>query len=191
MSGLRRPASRNAAAKQEREAEHEQAGDPAAEHQQNEGDGEEKHGDDEDERRRRQPEPARDAHVRGAGSLGARSPRVAAPTGVPHAGQKRAPAGIAAPHTVQSAGCSSTLPFFPARLERTRRLGDPAPERPDERAVVGVGELARAMVELELAQPLERAVALLGQREAAPLELVALREAVRAALGSRRNGRAT
>ena len=46
-------------------------------------------------------------------------------------------------------------------LERPEELGRAATQRPDERAVVVVGDLARAVVELELLQRRERPVALL------------------------------
>ena len=50
------------------------------------------------------------------------------------------------------------------RVERLERLGRRAAQRPDQGAVVGVVDLARAMVELELLQRGERAVALVDQR---------------------------
>jgi hypothetical protein len=99
-------------------------------------------------------------------------------TAVPHDAQKRAPRGSGALQLAQLAGCADTLPPFPTRLKRTPRLRDPAAERPDERAVVLVGELPRAVIELELAQRILRAVALLDQREASQLEIVRLGEAV-------------
>jgi hypothetical protein len=61
---------------------------------------------------------------------------------------------------------------FGSEIERTERLCGPPPERPDELAVIGVGDLARAMVELELLQCRERAVTFLRQAQAAPFELV-------------------
>ena len=54
------------------------------------------------------------------------------------------------------------VPGFSARLERAKRRGGPAPERPDEGAVVVVGDLPRAVIELELFEVGEDAIALLG-----------------------------
>ena len=51
----------------------------------------------------------------------------------------------------------------PRGVERLERLGRLPAERPDERAVVGVVDLADAVVELELLQRGERAVARLHQ----------------------------
>ena len=50
-------------------------------------------------------------------------------------------------------------------VERLQRLGGRAAERPDERAVVDVVDLAGAVVELELLERRERAVARLHQRQ--------------------------
>jgi len=61
------------------------------------------------------------------------------------------------------------MSFCPWRIEAAQRLGRLAPERCHELAVVGVGDLAGAVVELELLQRRERSVALL--REARPLAL--------------------
>ena len=59
-----------------------------------------------------------------------------------------------------------------ANLERAQCLGRTTPERSDLRAVVVVRDLARAMVELELLQRRECAIALLGDGEPPLLEIV-------------------
>ena len=88
-----------------------------------------------------------------------------------------------------------------ARVPCSRRRAPAAPraasrrERPDERAVVLVGDLARAVVELELLERRERAVALLGEREprARPrpgvVERVARPAPARAGTAARRTAR--
>ena len=80
-------------------------------------------------------------------------------------------------------------------VQRLQRLGGRLPERADERAVVVVADLARAVVELELLERRERAVALLDRaRAAAPRPRSARRAVVvarpaRAGTAARRAGR--
>ena len=69
------------------------------------------------------------------------------------------------------------------RLERAQRLGRLASQRPHERAVVLVRDLPGAVVELELLERPERAVAALGQLEPPPVDLVRLVEHVAAGIG--------
>src|SRR6266542_1115423 len=57
------------------------------------------------------------------------------------------------------------MPLPYPRLELAKRGSGLLPERTDERRVVLVGDLAGAMIELELLQGSEGAVALLGQLE--------------------------
>src|SRR6185503_9045764 len=118
----------------------------------------------------------------GAGdvSCGGTSARTVSPscTAVPHNAQNFAPDGSGEPQFEQLAGCSGTFPPFPARLERTRGLRGPPAKRADERPVVVVRELAGPVVELELPQRVEGAVALLEEREAAAVELVGLAQPV-------------
>src|SRR5581483_1775644 len=59
-----------------------------------------------------------------------------------------------------------------SELERPQRLRRPPAKRPDELAVVLVRDLPRAVVELELLQRGQRAVALLLELEAPALERV-------------------
>jgi hypothetical protein len=59
-----------------------------------------------------------------------------------------------------------------AQLECAQGLGCATPERADEVAVVVVGDLAGAVVELELLQRGECTITFLGQREAPLLQLV-------------------
>lgn len=65
-----------------------------------------------------------------------------------------------------------------AGLERSQRLGRLPSKRADEAAVVLVRDLADAMIELELLEGGEGAVARLSELEAAPVELVRLLEDV-------------
>ena len=104
-------------------------------------------------------------------------------TGAPHDAQKRAPFARGALQLAQLAGCADTLPPFPSRLERTPRVRDTAAERPHERSVVLVGELPRAVVELQLSERILRAISLFDQRETAQLEAVRLGEAVNRRVG--------
>jgi hypothetical protein len=55
------------------------------------------------------------------------------------------------------------------RLERMERLRSLAPQRHDELSVVGVRDLARPVIELELLERCQSAVALLGQAHALAL----------------------
>ena len=116
-------------------------------------------------------------------------PRVRAP----HCGQKRALGGSSAPQLGHSAfGTDSLLLRSGTWLERPQRFGRLAPQRADELAVVLVRDLAGAVVELELLQRRERAVALLGQleRAAAPARparrAVVVRAPARAGTAARR-----
>src|SRR5438876_11347341 len=61
---------------------------------------------------------------------------------------------------------------FGSQFECAEGLSGAAAERTDEPAIVLVGDLAGAMVELELLQRCECAVAFLGECKAALLELV-------------------
>ena len=91
--------------------------------------------------------PARCAERRGRGSRAAVQQQPTA-----HRGRVRRPGAVSLPG---SSACNASAAV--------------APQRPDERAVVLVRDLAGAVVELELLQRRERAVALLGEREPAPL----------------------
>src|SRR2546425_1417749 len=64
------------------------------------------------------------------------------------------------------------------RLERAERLGCLPAERGDELAVVGVSDLARPVIEFELLESREGAVALLREADALPLLRREFREAV-------------
>ena len=65
-----------------------------------------------------------------------------------------------------------------SEVERLQGLGRAASQRPDERAVVRIRHLARAMVELELLQRPERTVPLLGESQSALFQLVGRNEAI-------------
>src|SRR5687768_6631275 len=87
--------------------------------------------------------------------VGGSSPEtaLASSRGRPHSGQNRLRAGTAEPQLAQSttdidSGFFPFLPFF--TLESLEGLGGLAPERTHERPVVLVGDLTRAVVELEL-----------------------------------------
>src|SRR6266536_2922748 len=99
----------------------------------------------------------------------------------PHSGQKRPSFGSRAPQLAQLAGGTDLplgLGLAPTGLQRTQGLRRPPAQRPDELAVVLVGDLAGAMVELELLQGRQRAVALLRELQPAALELIGLAEPV-------------
>jgi len=55
------------------------------------------------------------------------------------------------------------MSFLPRRIETAQSLGCLVPERSDELAVVGVGDLAGSVVELQLLQGCERPVALFSE----------------------------
>jgi hypothetical protein len=59
-----------------------------------------------------------------------------------------------------------------AQLERTQELRGATSERRDQVAVVVVGDLARAVVELEFLQRRQGAVALFGERQPSLSELI-------------------
>ena len=61
------------------------------------------------------------------------------------------------------------MSLFPRRIEGAQRLGCLAPERSDKLAVVGVGDLPGAVVELQLFQRRERPVALFSDTHALTL----------------------
>ena len=88
--------------------------------------------------------------------------------GRPHSGQKRLSAGTEVPQWGQSRTdvLALRMSLFPRRIEGAQRLGCLAPKRSDELAVVGVGDLAGAVVELQLLQRRERPVALFGYTDA-------------------------
>ncbi len=65
-----------------------------------------------------------------------------------------------------------------AEIERAHRFCRLSSQRPDQPAVVVVGNLPGAVVELELLQCGKRAVPLLGEAQAALLELVRRRQPV-------------
>jgi hypothetical protein len=82
---------------------------------------------------------------------------------MPHSGQNRLRFGRRAPQLAQLVLAASTKAFLPPLgLEGAERLGRPAAQRPDLRPVVLVGDLAGAVVELELLQRREGPVTLLG-----------------------------
>ena len=64
------------------------------------------------------------------------------------------------------------------RFERAQRLSGLPAERRDELAVVGVSDLARPVIEFELLQGCQRAVALFGEAHALALLRRELREPV-------------
>src|SRR2546421_12686087 len=100
-------------------------------------------------------------------------------SGPPHCGQYRARFATRALQVGQLA-----MRRDPARrglrpqLERAQCLCGTAAQRADERAVVLVGDLTGAVIELELLQGGERAVSFLGERESTSLELVRRVEAI-------------
>ena len=100
--------------------------------------------------------------------------------GRPHCGQYLLAFGSFAPQVGPLATSANLIlrGVSGTQVERAQRLRRPLPQRPDEVAVVGVRDLAGAMVELELLQRGERTVALLCQLEPALLELVRRREPV-------------
>lgn len=65
-----------------------------------------------------------------------------------------------------------------SKVERLQRLGRAVSQRPDERAVIRVGHLAGAMVELQLLQRPERAVPLLGKSQSPLFQLVGRNEPI-------------
>src|SRR5580765_5240132 len=73
---------------------------------------------------------------------------------------------------------NALLPGFRPGLESAQGGGRTAAEGADEGSVVGVRDLSRPVVELELLQRGERAIPILDQLEAASLELVELVEPV-------------
>src|SRR5438105_8212963 len=85
----------------------------------------------------------------------------------PHSGQNRAFLVRREPQLAHSRSRDGTdlLCLFRLWIERLERLGRAPPERPHELAIVVVGDLAGAVVELELLQRRERAVAFLGPRD--------------------------
>ena len=64
------------------------------------------------------------------------------------------------------------------QVERAESVGRATTQRPDELAVIIIGHLARAVIELELLQRGERAVTLFRQGKPALLELVRMRETI-------------
>jgi hypothetical protein len=107
-----------------------------------------------------------------------------ASVGRPHCGQYLLALGSFAPQVGQLATRANLIlrRVRGAQVERAQRLRRALPQRPDELAVVGVGDLAGAVVELELLQRGERAIALFRQLEPSLLELVRRREPVLARL---------
>src|SRR6185437_12765068 len=99
----------------------------------------------------------------------------------PHSGQKRAPSGTRAPQLPQLAGGTDPLlgfRFARTRLQGTESLCRAPAQGSHQNTVVLVGDFPGAMVELELLQGSEGAVALLGELEPAAFELVGLAETV-------------
>ena len=98
----------------------------------------------------------------------------------PHSGQKRLFFGSLVPQFAQLPMRMDTAlgVRFRSRVERLQRVGGAASQRTDERAVVLVGHLARAVVELELLQRGERAVALLDELEPPSLQHVGLVDSI-------------
>src|SRR4029077_9762565 len=100
-----------------------------------------------------------------------------APTRAPHSGQKLLPFGSAEPQFSQLAPGMHLL-LRALGVERSQRLGGAPAQRPDLGAVVVVGDLSRAVVELELLQRSQGAVTLLGKRDPLLLVLGRLAQAV-------------
>src|SRR4051794_2156271 len=86
---------------------------------------------------------------------------VSSPLFRPQAGQNCASGGSAAPQRRQLLATADTRPILETRLERLQRLGRLPAVLADERAVIVVGDLAGAVVELELLERCKCAVALL------------------------------
>src|SRR3954451_4944774 len=98
-----------------------------------------------------------------SGAAGFLPAETAAATGAP-----RCAAAMCTRSSTRSPATSAIAPIRPAlrmSVHRLQRVGRSQPQRPDEAAVVVLGDLARAVVELELAQRNERTVALLERLE--------------------------
>ncbi len=128
-------------------------------------------------------------------SAGASRPPPTTGTGLPHSEQKRVSAATGAPHVGHS---TTDIGFFwfpvatISMLEGPERLAGLPPERADERPVVLIRDLACPVVELELLQRRQSAIALLD--EAQPGLLVRTRACPAASSrpgAGRRSGRAT
>src|SRR5437667_1511160 len=101
------------------------------------------------------------------------------PTLVPQAGQKTALSGRCSPQRGQlGTGDAFMRGALCPQLQSPKRLRCTPAQRADELRVVLVGDLSGAVVELQLLQRGESAVAFLRELEPTPLELVRLDEPV-------------
>src|SRR5262245_55070724 len=123
----------------------------------------------------------------GPSSVGGTSWTTVSPdaTAVPHSEQNLALAGSFAPQLSHLARRTHTLLLGRLRLrfQRPQSLSDPQPQRANQLAVVLVGDLAGAVVELELLERRQCAVAVLGDLERALLQRAGLVQPVLRRIG--------